>query len=73
MSDYRNNGSHRQSPLYYQPRDLVQALSRRLVELLGGDYAIHPDGDTTYGLRAARRGSGACWAPEPRQTFSEVY
>jgi hypothetical protein len=66
---YRNLASHRQSHLYYEIPDPVQALSQRLVELLGGDYAIHPDGDTTYGLRAARRGSGACWAPEPRQTF----
>jgi hypothetical protein len=69
MSYYRCLVSHRQSPLYYEPRDLVQSLSRRLGELLGNDSAIHPDGDTTNGLRAARRGSSACRAPEPRQTF----
>jgi len=66
---YRDLPGHRQSTLYYETRDPVQTLSQLLVELLGKDYAIHPDGDTTYGLRAARRGSSACRAPEPRQTL----
>jgi len=51
--DYRNDVSDRQSPYIIKPRDVVQALSRRLVELVGDEYAINqdkprPDGDTTY-------------------------